>query len=115
MADDTYTCALCKGVFQIDWSDEEVMEETQTYWPGISREECVRVCHDCYQQVSPEVRPDIYLETLLERYLEPHEIAVMLELLKHPEHWDEVPLMAENRNDFMQLREMAIAIGALEA
>lgn len=46
--------------------------------------------------------------------VEPKHFALMMELLKHPERWDEAPAIARRRDDFMRLRERAIAKGLIE-
>lgn len=46
-----YRCALCHQVYIKAWSDEEAMQETQGYWPGMTQEECGVVCDDCWQKM----------------------------------------------------------------
>lgn len=51
---DEYRCALCGKVYEKGWTDEEeAMQETNTYWPDTTREECDVVCDDCWQKIKP--------------------------------------------------------------
>jgi hypothetical protein len=61
-----YQCALCQGIFTKTWSDEDAIAETQSYWPGMTQEECATVCDDCYQKIHPETHPQEYQDSLLE-------------------------------------------------
>lgn len=49
MNSNEYKCALCKGVFEKGWSDEEALKEKDELWSGISIEECDLVCDDCFK------------------------------------------------------------------
>jgi len=51
MAKPTYTCALCKGVFEFGWSDEEAKAELEENFEGFTTEECDVVCDDCYKKM----------------------------------------------------------------
>ena len=46
-----YQCALCKGVFNFGWSEEEATIELEKNFPGITKEDCAIVCDDCYKQM----------------------------------------------------------------
>ena len=48
---DGYTCALCKGVFEKGWSDEEALEEKIYLWGHIPRADCDLVCDDCFKKM----------------------------------------------------------------
>lgn len=49
-----YYCALCGNIYTKEWSDEEAMEETHTYWPGVDMEQCGIMCDDCWQKIRPD-------------------------------------------------------------
>ncbi len=55
MSDETpeghYRCALCKGVFEKGWSDEEAKAEYGQVFPGKPLEEADVVCDDCYKRI----------------------------------------------------------------
>lgn len=46
----TYTCAICKGVFEQVLSDEEAKEQLKEEFPGFEPEDCDIVCDECYQE-----------------------------------------------------------------
>ena len=48
---ETYTCALCKGVFEFEWTDKEATQEMEENFPGIPKEECDIICDDCFKKV----------------------------------------------------------------
>lgn len=60
MSDNTYTCAICKGVFEKEISDEEAMQETQQYFPGTKQEACGVVCDDCWQLIRPDRQANFF-------------------------------------------------------
>jgi hypothetical protein len=51
---DTYTCAVCEGVFAKAWSDEDAIAETRSmYGDEIAdnvEETCDVLCDDCHQE-----------------------------------------------------------------
>lgn len=51
---DTYTCVMCKEVFEKGWTDEEADAETQKIF-GVTRftAPCDVVCDDCWQNIKP--------------------------------------------------------------
>lgn len=55
-----YTCAMCGGVFETGWSDEEAKQEyAENFGPVIStHDEGVIVCDDCYNLIHPLLHPD---------------------------------------------------------
>lgn len=61
-----YRCALCRQVYQQTRSDEEALAETQQYWPGITKDQSVIVCDDCWEKIKPEDHPQQYEESLRE-------------------------------------------------
>ena len=46
---DTYKCAMCGGVFEKGWTDEEAEQELQQNFQGITPDDCDIVCDDCYK------------------------------------------------------------------
>lgn len=44
-----YECAVCRGIFDKGWSDEEAKEELQQEFPGYSVDDCDIVCENCYK------------------------------------------------------------------
>ena len=46
-----YRCAVCKGVYEKGWSDEEAIEELGGNFPGIDIDDCGVVCDDCYKEM----------------------------------------------------------------
>ena len=44
-----YRCAVCKGVFEKAWTDEEADAERISNFPDVPKEECATICDDCYQ------------------------------------------------------------------
>ena len=61
MKDNEYQCAMCEGVFEKGWSDEEAEQEAgdnfgkpRSEWLGGS----AIVCEDCYQGIDPKNHPE---------------------------------------------------------
>jgi len=50
MKDNEYQCAICKEVFEKEWSDEEALAELKENFGDISTEDCELVCDDCYNE-----------------------------------------------------------------
>lgn len=46
-----FKCAVCKGVFVKEGTDEELEEQLKKEFPGFTKEECDRVCDDCYKEM----------------------------------------------------------------
>lgn len=53
MDEQTYTCAMCGGVFESDWSDEDALAEKDALWGDTPVDECDVVCDDCWQILRP--------------------------------------------------------------
>jgi hypothetical protein len=50
-----YVCAVCKGVFEKGWTDEEAIEEFgRNFDPVLTELEIV--CDDCYQACLPDAQ-----------------------------------------------------------
>lgn len=45
----TYTCAVCKGTFESDWTDEEADAEALEKFTPEELKDRVVVCDDCYR------------------------------------------------------------------
>ena len=48
---DMYTCEMCKGTYEKEWSDEEAQAEAERLFPGMDHSDMVLLCDDCYQKV----------------------------------------------------------------
>lgn len=45
-----YQCAVCKGVFEAEWTDEEAQKEMKEIWgTGMTVDQCEQVCDDCFK------------------------------------------------------------------
>ncbi len=54
-----YTCALCHGEFESDWSEKEALAEKQNLWGDIPINEMEVVCDDCFKMIGlPEGAKD---------------------------------------------------------
>ena len=59
----TFICAMCKGEFEIDWSEEEAEEELkEEFGEDIKKEDCEQVCDDCWEKVKPKNNPKVFNE-----------------------------------------------------
>ena len=45
-----YECAICKGIFEKQLTDEEAAEQLKDEFPGFTPDECDIVCDDCYKK-----------------------------------------------------------------
>ena len=59
MKDNEFKCAMCKGIFEKAWSEEESLAELKSYFGEISKEDCEVICDDCFQRVHPAKHPEI--------------------------------------------------------
>lgn len=48
---DTFTCEICRGVFEKAWTDEEAMAEAEEAFPTSDLTDTGLVCDDCYEKV----------------------------------------------------------------
>jgi hypothetical protein len=46
-----YTCEMCKGTFEKEWSDKEALEEAKRLFPGMDHTDMVLLCDDCFQKI----------------------------------------------------------------
>ena len=53
-----YECAVCRGVFEKGWSDEEALEEKTELFGAVPAEECSVVCDDCFEILMRRRPPD---------------------------------------------------------
>lgn len=44
-----YQCAMCKGVFEKGWTDEEALSEMDRDFGAVPPSERAVVCDDCYR------------------------------------------------------------------
>lgn len=59
MTNNEYKCAVCKGVFQKGWSDEEATKEATEVFgkhPDEWNDEVMTVCDDCYNTMMSDPR-----------------------------------------------------------
>jgi hypothetical protein len=70
-----YTCAMCKGIFEKTWPDEEALAETRQYFGAVDVRDCAVVCDDCFQKVHPKRHPDLVRQV---------KEAAMLDALRRP-------------------------------
>ena len=60
-----FTCAVCQGIFDKGWSDEEARQERLEIFGEWKDEDCVVVCDDCYvkplsyEEVRAKARKDM--------------------------------------------------------
>jgi hypothetical protein len=48
-----FTCVVCKGEFEQDWSDEEAIQEMKdNFGQDMITDQCELVCDDCYQKMN---------------------------------------------------------------
>ena len=52
--DEKFTCSICKGVFNKEWSDDEALAELKDFFGEISTANCALVCDDCWEEVRPD-------------------------------------------------------------
>lgn len=62
-----YKCAMCGGVFEKGWTDEEASKEyMENFGPAISTmDDYDIVCDDCYNKVHPALHPEKVAATKL--------------------------------------------------
>lgn len=56
-----FQCAMCKGIFEKGWSDEEAEKEAEELWgkkTSISDPRMVIVCDNCFQKIHPAKFPE---------------------------------------------------------
>lgn len=52
-----YTCAMCGGVFEKTWTDDEALAECEGNFGKVDLADCSTVCDDCYQLIRPADHP----------------------------------------------------------
>lgn len=55
-----YQCAMCRGVFEYAWTEEEAVAEKERDFRAVPLEDCAVICDDCYQRVRPDTHPAQY-------------------------------------------------------
>lgn len=56
----TFKCAVCKGVFSKETPEEEALAELhQNFGDNVSLEECDVVCDNCYNKIMRENNPSL--------------------------------------------------------
>jgi len=56
LTSNSYKCAICGGVFNKGWSDEEAMSEMKELWGDCPEEELAVMCDDCFNGITPGTR-----------------------------------------------------------
>lgn len=59
-----YTCAMCSGEFESEWTEAEAVAEKERDFGSVPLDQCDVVCDVCYQQISPQNNPDYYSDYL---------------------------------------------------
>ncbi len=58
MKDNEYKCAMCGGVFEKGWTDEEANAEMKGFFgQSMQASECAVICDDCFQKIHPDTHP----------------------------------------------------------
>lgn len=62
-----YECAMCGGVFEKAWSEEEARAEyVNNFGTTVAEsDDGVIVCDDCYKEIDPQKHPDKVAATVL--------------------------------------------------
>ncbi len=47
----SFTCNICKGIFEKELSDEEAEEQLKEEFPGWTTDQCDLICDDCYNEL----------------------------------------------------------------
>lgn len=50
MKENEYQCAMCGGIFEKEWTDEEAEAELKEIFGDVPKENCGIVCDDCYKK-----------------------------------------------------------------
>jgi len=51
MKNNEYQCALCNGIFEKGWTDEEALEEYKNNFSDCKHEDYDVVCDNCYKEI----------------------------------------------------------------
>lgn len=51
---ETYTCAMCGGVFEKSTPEDEALAELKEFFGDVSTEDCDVVCDVCWQEIRPD-------------------------------------------------------------
>lgn len=63
-----YICDFCKKECEVDraeWTEEQQKAEMKQYFGNLSKEDCARICDDCFQQMHPEKYPHLVEEAVM--------------------------------------------------
>ena len=61
MQKNEYQCAMCKGIFEKGWSNEEAKAEAREFFgkpPKEWNDTPLVICDDCFQKVHPKDNPE---------------------------------------------------------
>ena len=52
-----YKCAICGGIFEKGWTDEEAIKEMKdNFGKEMTVDDCGLVCDDCYNEMFPSFK-----------------------------------------------------------
>ena len=60
MKENEYQCAMCKGIFEKGWTEEESVSELKENFGDISKEDCDVICDDCYNAIMIGGKPIVF-------------------------------------------------------
>ena len=60
MKDNEYQCAMCKGIFEKGWTEEEATDELKENFGDISKEDCDVICDTCFQSITIGGKPIVF-------------------------------------------------------
>lgn len=62
MKDNEYECAMCGGVFEKGWTDEEAAKELSEVFIGYTPDDSELVCDDCYRKFMEHAPQEVKVE-----------------------------------------------------
>jgi hypothetical protein len=65
-----YTCSMCEGIYEAEWTEEEALAERDILWGDVSIEDCDVVCDDCFKLVTGGANADVMRH--FNQYHNPH-------------------------------------------
>ena len=58
----TYTCDVCGGTFQSDWSDEDALREMKRNFGDVAKEDRRIACDDCFRKMTAQLPPEQFMK-----------------------------------------------------
>ncbi len=57
MKENEYQCAICKGIFECGWTDEEAKAEAdKNFGAERNHENDMVICDDCFKELMPTIQ-----------------------------------------------------------